>query len=283
MKSHYLIFLLGACMLFISTGCNESPNVASEGIDTEYSMESGDVVSAKPHDNDNDGILSNKDNCPDKPNTDQSDADGDGIGDVCDPGGGTDPGGSTCQLGFDVTVTDGASIYSDDGGDYSDGSQRVLAFTGSGDGWRFDTNGNGKKSGVRSLGIDLPTDIASLLGTDDTGPRTVDMRFHPPELNLCEIGVSLANPSTVNVGISFPVGNTTLFPYGATARYGATGCPDGSGGFGDSEEISVSRDLETGIWTFVGTTACMIDGIPGNAPRSRVVSLPFTFTMVAQP
>jgi hypothetical protein len=37
------------------------------------------------NDNDKDGILNDVDNCPDTPNTNQLDTDGDNIGDVCDP------------------------------------------------------------------------------------------------------------------------------------------------------------------------------------------------------
>ena len=36
-------------------------------------------------DRDRDGIQDSLDNCPDIPNSDQHDADGDGMGDVCDP------------------------------------------------------------------------------------------------------------------------------------------------------------------------------------------------------
>ncbi|MDH3602705.1 MAG: thrombospondin type 3 repeat-containing protein, partial [Candidatus Tectomicrobia bacterium] len=41
-------------------------------------------VEAVPDDRDGDGIPDGEDNCPDTPNADQADADGDGIGDVCD-------------------------------------------------------------------------------------------------------------------------------------------------------------------------------------------------------
>ena len=46
-----------------------------------------------PSDADNDGIPDSEDNCPNTPNQDQADSDGDGIGDVCDA---PDPSYVTC-------------------------------------------------------------------------------------------------------------------------------------------------------------------------------------------
>jgi hypothetical protein len=43
------------------------------------------VSEAEPADADADGIPDDEDNCPDTPNGDQADADGDDIGDACDP------------------------------------------------------------------------------------------------------------------------------------------------------------------------------------------------------
>ena len=47
---------------------------------------------------DGDGILWDADNCPLNCNTEQLDADGDGLGDVCDPSPNCDGCGGTCEL-----------------------------------------------------------------------------------------------------------------------------------------------------------------------------------------
>jgi hypothetical protein len=49
-------------------------------------------------DNDNDGIVDSEDNCINNCNTQQLDADGDGIGDVCDPDTGCDGCSSICEI-----------------------------------------------------------------------------------------------------------------------------------------------------------------------------------------
>jgi hypothetical protein len=53
---------------------------AGKGIETDYYITVGDVL----EDSDCDGIADSEDNCPDTWNSEQLDADGDGIGDVCD-------------------------------------------------------------------------------------------------------------------------------------------------------------------------------------------------------
>jgi hypothetical protein len=74
--------------------------------------------SAAPHDCDNDGILSDVDNCPDISNVGQQDNEGDGLGDVCDPDDDND--GLVDGAGGVVLTTTYAGIDADNDG-YVDG------------------------------------------------------------------------------------------------------------------------------------------------------------------
>lgn len=60
----------------VLTGCNSA--------DDEDSTIADLPAASAQQDTDNDGVLDGDDNCPTTPNTDQSDIDGDGIGDLCD-------------------------------------------------------------------------------------------------------------------------------------------------------------------------------------------------------
>jgi hypothetical protein len=51
---------------------------------TRQSLDMRGLGCADP-DRDSDGVPNTQDNCPDTPNQDQADSDGDGLGDLCDP------------------------------------------------------------------------------------------------------------------------------------------------------------------------------------------------------
>ena len=75
--------------LSVEVGISNDANLGTydlkfKAISESKSREFDISLKVTSNDNDNDGINNNIDNCPETPNTDQSDIDDDGIGDVCD-------------------------------------------------------------------------------------------------------------------------------------------------------------------------------------------------------
>ena len=71
--------------------------------DVELSDGGGNPCDSLGGDTDNDGVCNDNDNCPNTFNPDQADADGNGIGDACDNGGG----GNIINCTNDITITYG--------------------------------------------------------------------------------------------------------------------------------------------------------------------------------
>ncbi|MDG4951355.1 thrombospondin type 3 repeat-containing protein [Weeksellaceae bacterium KMM 9724] len=109
----------------INPGAAEIPG---NGIDENCDGTDGTVP---PVDSDGDGIPDNVDNCPNTPNPDQADLDGDGIGDACDPD--IDGDGilnaEDCDP-YDATITTGDTWYADTDGDgYGDPNNSIVSCT----------------------------------------------------------------------------------------------------------------------------------------------------------
>ena len=211
--------------------------------------------------------------------------------------GGSKPGGDTtgCQLDFDVAFADAATdgVVSDLLGLYQHMIDKVTAATGSGPGFRLDTNGSQKlegAGGTRELCIDLDEDGVIATAGECSG---VDLRFDktvPNDdgsfgLDLCSL-TSVGDSGTVGLEISFlnDTGDRRMLSY-------VTQCWDRDGNLDPasaSEKVTVTRTSVSvdGVgadeWTVVGNTACLRDGDLFFGPSLGDVTAPFEFTLTAQ-
>ncbi len=208
-----------------------------------------------------------------------------------------------CQIGFDVLFRDAMTadgllftdgVVSDDRGLYRNKVDKVMALTGSGPGFRLDTNGGSQKlegaGGTRELCIDLdedgvieqgevgdPTDECSGggLGFNQSG---VDGNVG---LDLCSL--QKGDSGRVGVGIGFLLnGERHKLSY-------VDGCPDRDGSHqsntASSATVTRTKAVADGDdvdeWTVVGETACLREGgIFG--PSLGDVTAPFEMTLTAQ-
>jgi hypothetical protein len=245
--------------------CTEAPTVATNGDSDAFAAASNDALFKGPpnKDSDGDGVPDKQDNCPNDPNPDQLDTDGDGVGDACETVGD----GSTCQLGFDL-VLDAVDplvggVGNDGQGTYSDGSNHVQAFTGSGDGFRFDVDAKGRHP--RHVNFDFshtPSEVTDITGT--VGLSNIDARVirDTTPINFCAMEVGETIP--VDIGVTFWAedGNGYGLNYGCP--WAATPDP--------STRMAVTK-LSNDQWDFSGSQACLGQGL------SNLVDTPFSMPM----
>ena len=214
-----------------------------------------------------------------------------------------------CHVHFDLTLHEAKPVRSDRPGQslanrmYQSNVDRVEVFTGSGDGFRFDTNGSQKiewKTDKRWAILDFRgTGFESSMETDEDGnpvPRGIDMRFRPhsdgTQLNLCALDVGTSDDVPMGMGSialgpdSKGVEANTLLMYSGVTGDGSFDCgvqPDPFNPGQTVQEVTVSR-VDQDTWQLVsGPTACLLTG-PGNDLQFLgVVQMPFTATIVAQP
>lgn len=192
-----------------------------------------------------------------------------------------------CQIGFNLTFVDTKYSTSpvqsdiiDMIGTYENGVDKVQVGTGSGPGFRFDTNGNQKlegKNDKRLVTLNFPShDVENELFTfaGQNVARGIDLRFDKSDggLNLC----ALNGPPTVPMTLRFAVPDTKD---GYILRYGGTTVTGVDCGV---DEVTVTRTgTEPAEWVLAsGPTACLL---PTHGAIMAVVAMPFAFTITAQP
>src|SRR5688500_11932982 len=77
-----LVVLLGGCDALFAVPDDYTPDAAPDA----PAADARPLIDASPtHDEDGDGVFDVEDVCPGRADPDQLDADGDGVGDACDP------------------------------------------------------------------------------------------------------------------------------------------------------------------------------------------------------
>ena len=206
-----------------------------------------------------------------------------------------------CQIRFDLTLgtlTDPV-VRSDNGELYKDGLDRVSVHTGSGDGFRFDTNGGSQKleknNDIRRVTLDFTgtgpehdTNFKSLMKKVDGVPipKGIDLRFTKDKgglkLDLCALDVY--ESGTVSVALTFLDLEGSVW----TLRYGGVRL-----GIDCGAEVRVTRTNDDTWQLASGPTACLNKGYPGQPEETAclpgqpkeptcVVDMPIAFTIVAQ-
>ena len=186
------------------------------------------------------------------------------------------PPSSKCILGFDLTMVETNPVRSDVGRQYINKQEKVVVFTGSGDGFRFDTNG--------SQQVETADDPRHVLfdfaGTGAEGDASflsgVDFRF-TSGLNLCTQPVGTSR--NVTAGINF----VSRMNPGINGRlqYGGRWPPKGHDCGALVSPVTVTRDA-TDRWSFTsGSSACLYY-YTGSWVFVDVVPMPIAFTITAQ-
>ncbi|MDX1382789.1 MAG: hypothetical protein R3190_04040 [Thermoanaerobaculia bacterium] len=196
--------------------------------------------------------------------SDGIDNDGDGLVDAADPDCGGDDGGSggggqgKCQIDFVATFADAV-----DDGVRSDGGGSYPAATGSGPGFRLDTNGKPqleKPNDDRKVILDFGANQGCAGGwADDLGfcnsskgiNMVFDLTFAP--LDLCSLDPGGA-AGEVSLHIAFLAADGDR----KTLTYGCLAAPEGPP-LGTSVPAMVSRESAS-TWHIAGDTACLRDG-----------------------
>lgn len=190
-------------------------------------------------------------------------------------GGGGKPGGEEgCKVEFDLTLSDALPVHTDGGGIYSNGVDRVAVFTGSGPGFRFDTNGSQKleaRNDERWIRLDFTgTAWEGIVAPGDD--KGTDLRFsnQGPGLDLCAMPIGSSGEVGVDLPFEASDGTVTGLKYGGTTF---------SGGVCTAPKATVTRTSQT-TWDMAsGATACVVRA--GNI-LDQSVAMPFALTITAQ-